>query len=111
MQIYVEQIAGVAVLSLTGNYDHRAQHELRQQMIGMIPDSPSPRVLVDLSDLQTVDSASLALLISLGRELSSRGGHLKLCAPKNSVEEFLRISRIDRAYPTYEDRNRALASF
>lgn len=111
MQIYVEQVAGVAVMSLAGSYDHRAQHELRQQMIGMIPDAPAPRVLVDLSELQTVDAAGLALVVGLGRELSARGGQLKLCAASSEVDEFLRISRIDRAYATYANRAAALASY
>lgn len=111
MQIHAERIAGVAVVSLCGTIDVRAPHELRERVLAAIPEQEPPQVLLDLGELEGVDSAALALIVGVGRALAGRGGSLKLCAPHAGVDAFLRLSRVDRAYETFANRDAALASF
>ncbi|MBL8899411.1 MAG: STAS domain-containing protein [Planctomycetes bacterium] len=111
MQIHAERVAGVAVVSLCGTIDLRAPHELRERVLAAVQAEEPPRLLLDLAELEGLDSAVLALVVAVGRTLAGRGGQLKLCAPHAGVEAFLRLSRVDRAYETFAERDAALASF
>jgi anti-anti-sigma factor len=111
MQIHAERIAGVAVVSLCGTIDARAPQELRERVLAALAGHEPPRVLLDLGELEGVDSSALALIVGVGRALADRGGLLKLCAPHAGVDGFLRLSRVDRAYETFADRDSALSSF
>ncbi|MBK9384505.1 MAG: STAS domain-containing protein [Planctomycetes bacterium] len=111
MQIHAERIDGIAVVSLCGTLDARAPHELRERVLAAIAEHEPPRVVLDLGELEGVDSAALGLIVGVGRALAERGGSLKLCAPHAGVDAFLRLSRVDRAYETFADRDTALSSF
>jgi anti-sigma B factor antagonist len=68
------------------------------------------RVVVDLSEVENVDSAGLGALIRLLR-LVPEGGRMVLagCAP--NVQRLLLQSRVDHVLPSYAGTEDALASF
>lgn len=63
-------------------FDAVAAQSLRAEIHELVR-SVSPRVVVDLADVEFVDSAGLAALISGMKQARRRGGDLRLVAPRH----------------------------
>lgn len=68
-------------------------------------------ILVDLENVAYVSSSVLGLFITTVRELQKQGGALKLLNPQPAVCNVLRLTRLDRIFELYTDRETALDSF
>jgi anti-sigma B factor antagonist len=71
----------------------------------------TPRVIVDLSDVELVGSAFTARLIALNKRMRAAGGRLVLCGLCPFVRDTFRGSRLDRVFEVADDEQAALASF
>lgn len=88
--------SGAILLRLAGS----PEPAWRQWLGQALPEpSASPRVLVDLRDVSTVDSATLGALLSAARRLRANGGGLHLLdAGNREVTRLLRITGLDRCF-------------
>lgn len=69
----------------------------------------SARLVIDLTRTRYLDSAGINLLFALGEELASRQLSLDIVVPPSSpIARMLRITSLDRAYPTYATLTEAL---
>ncbi len=69
-------------------------------------------LVLDLSRLRFVDSSGLGAMLSCLRQLSAKGGDLKLCGLTRQVRavfELVRMHRIFDIYATKEDALQAIA--
>jgi anti-sigma B factor antagonist len=71
----------------------------------------STELIVDLTPTTYLDSAGINLMFSLGDELRSRQLALRLVIAGGSpIARMLRITSLDRAYPTYPTVAAALSA-
>ncbi|RKF29188.1 STAS domain-containing protein [Micromonospora globbae] len=66
------------------------------------------RVLVDLSEVEVIDSVGLGLLVRAHQEARQRGARLCLVAPSRFVLTVLHTMRLDGIFPVVESRAAAL---
>jgi anti-sigma B factor antagonist len=69
------------------------------------------KIIINLSQIQFIDSSGLGILLGLVREMHERGGAICLCCARPPVQalfRMVRMSNIVTIHPTSED---ALASF
>lgn len=66
------------------------------------------QVLVDLTDVEVIDSAGLGLLVRARQEAKQRGDALCLVAPSRFVLTVLHTMRLDGVFPVLESRSAAL---
>ena len=69
------------------------------------------RILVDLSSVAYVDSATIGCLMDLFRQASAGGGSLKLAGVQKRVETMLTMTGAHNFLEVYADQASALASF
>ena len=69
------------------------------------------RILVDLSAVAYVDSATIGCLMDLYRQASAAGGVLKLAGVQKRVETMLTMTGAHNFLEVFADRASALASF
>ena len=82
---------------------------LEKCVAGLLPHRP--HIVLDLSDLQFIDSSGLGLLVRcLARARSAHGG-LKLCAVSPKIGEVLRVTRLASSFDSYESADDAIAAF
>ena len=70
----------------------------------------SAKVVLDLRQMQFVDSSGLGAILSCLRQAAARSGDLKLCSMSRQVRtafELVRMHRIFDIYPTREEAVRA----
>lgn len=69
------------------------------------------RVLLDLSDVTYVDSATIGCLMDLYREADEAGGALKLAGVQKRVETMLEMTGAEKRLDIHADEPSAIRSF
>jgi anti-sigma B factor antagonist len=70
----------------------------------------SNRVLLNLREVDMIDSAGLGELVRTHATIRSHGGRLKLVSPGKSAQELLRLTKLDRVFEIEVDESTALSS-
>src|SRR5262245_4537308 len=68
-------------------------------------------VLIDLTPVTYVDSATVGCLMDLYRQISSAGGHLKLSGVQKRVETMLNLTGAQNFIEIHSDEPSAVKSF
>ena len=68
------------------------------------------RIILNLADVDFIDSAGLGELVRTFASIRSHGGHLKLVSPSENVHKLLKITKLDRVFDIEQDEASALVS-
>jgi anti-sigma B factor antagonist len=68
-------------------------------------------VVLDAGRMQFVDSSGLGAILSCLRQVSARGGDLKLCCLTRQVRATFELVRMHRIFDIFETREEALRAF
>ncbi|MDP9175841.1 MAG: STAS domain-containing protein [Planctomycetota bacterium] len=110
MKLHQQQHGAVSLLRPDGPLVEAEVPEFARVLRGLIVGKMG-RVVVDLSGVPFVDSASLEALLDITDELGEGGQCLKLCAVNKVVRQVLELTEIDSHFDLYEDMNSAVRSF
>jgi anti-sigma B factor antagonist len=80
------------------------------QLLGRLAQSGATSIVLDLQNVQYIDSRCLGSLVAAANELSARSGagRIALVNPAHGVEHLFRLTRLDRVFPIYSDVMTAL---
>jgi len=111
VEVQIEQLEGddVVVARLTGELDISGADSTGQRIAEAVPSS-ARGVVVDMSDLDFIDSSGVSMLFALARRVGSRRQELRVVAPEGKpVARVLEIVEFDRAAPVHPDVDSAVA--
>lgn len=103
----VEQHDGAVVVCLGGELDLYNADEVRHALTGAIADGAA-RIVIDMSEVEFVDSTALGVLIEARSKLGQDG--LLLAAPQIETRRTLEVSGLDRHLPVHDSVDGALAA-
>jgi len=69
------------------------------------------RLVIDLSPLHFVDSSGLGAMLSCLRQLSAKGGDLKLCGMSKQVRGLFELVRMHRIFDIFGTKEEAVRAF
>jgi len=102
----IESRNGAVVVQLAGELDLYNAEEIRAALAGAI--SSKPRcVVVDLAEVEFIDSTALGVLIEARAELGDNS--FRLAAPQLGTRRTLQVSGLDRRLPVHDTVDGALA--
>lgn len=107
LTIDLTQDEGHWLLSLSGDLDYGECASFRMSIDRILKSSP-PSTIVDLSDLEYLDSSGLGLLLSLSKEYGAQGGRLVLVT-NETVDNILSLTRLNGIFSTSSSVDDALA--
>ncbi len=110
MDMTTEQIGDVTVVELHGEHLDAGVAEEFKHDIAPVLDANS-KVILDLSQLQFVDSAGIGAILSCLRRLNAAGGDLKLSGVTKSVRGTFEITRMHRLFDIFTTRDEAVRAF
>jgi len=96
LTIDVEKTGDVAVVRCGGRIVRG--EEVRSLRSAVVSEKDSRIVVLDLSDVQSLDAGGLTTLLSLHQWARSRGVQLKLVNPSHFVREILVRTRLDHVF-------------
>jgi anti-sigma B factor antagonist len=102
-----EQRDGAVVLRLGGELDLYNAEEVRSALTAAI-DSGTLRIVVDMSQVEFVDSTALGVLLEARSKVGASG--LFLAAPQAETRRTLRVSGLDRHLAVHDSVDGALAA-
>ena len=102
----VEAVGRACVVRLGGELDLYNASELREALNGACADSPE-RVVVNLEEVEFIDSTALGVLIEARTKLENRRAFL-LASPALETRRALQISGLDRHFSVLESVSDAL---
>jgi anti-sigma B factor antagonist len=102
----VEQQGDACVVKLAGELDLYNAPQVRDALAEASKDPPA-RIVVDLSEVEFIDSTALGVLIEARARLQNRRAFL-LAAPGLETRRALEISGLDRHFTVHESVSEAL---
>jgi anti-sigma B factor antagonist len=79
--------------------------------LGPLLESNRPRIVLECSQVRSVDSAGVEMLLGSLEEVLKRDGDLKLAALSAEAEVFLELMRVARVFETFPTSEEAVRSF
>jgi len=108
-RLLVERRPGAVLATITGEIDLSNAGQLEDAFASAVGDATA--VVLDLSGLEYIDSAGLAVLSRLSRRMTDRGGALRLVVPDTAtVRRTLTIAGVDAVLPVDPTAEEALAA-
>jgi anti-sigma B factor antagonist len=104
----VEKVGKACVVRLGGELDLYNANEVRSSLVDACAESPE-RIVVDLGEVEFIDSTALGILIEARTNLGN-GRAFLLAAPGLETRRALKISGLDRHFTVHETVPEALAA-
>lgn len=102
MELMIKEEEKILIVKpLEKNIEALNSREFKTKMIAAIGASHC-WVILDLAEVEFLDSNALGSLISLLKLIASRGGQLVICHARASVKRIFTITRLDQAIPLLE---------
>jgi anti-sigma B factor antagonist len=99
----------VQCVAINGRFDSRQVHPADQDIRAALEQTAN--LIIDLSDAHFIDSAALALLVRTMNQCRQAGGDLRVCGLQPPVRYVFELTRLDRAFTLFANREAALLSF
>jgi anti-sigma B factor antagonist len=105
------QISGdVFIFLCDGRIVYGDEGAALRERVGNTPPG-TPKIVVNLSGVDYIDSGGLGILVGLLVTARNRGGELKLVSPRKRVKDVLRRTNLDTIFGVYENNDEAVAAF
>ena len=110
MQLPVESIQDVAVVTLPEDHLDARNHEELETALSQVLAKRS-RVLLNIREVEFIDSSGLGLLLLCIRTVDEMGGQIGICEPTESARMAFDLVRLNRLVDIYATQEEALDSF
>ena len=110
MQIQTEYLnETTAVIRPAGRMDVEASPDVRQALLDLA-EKGATGVIVDLKDVDFMDSSGLSALVTGMKALQKKNGAIRICNTNAQIQTALRLTMLDRILPIYPSVEEAFAS-
>jgi anti-sigma B factor antagonist len=109
MQITVRTEENIPIVSIVGDIDLASSPKLRE-FLKPKSAQKTPRLLLDFTGVNYIDSSGLATLIEYFQAVQGFGGKLALAALSPRVKNVFEIVRLEQIFSLHPDIPSALAS-
>jgi anti-sigma B factor antagonist len=110
MKLLQKKFNDVAVVMISGDLlDASIVGEFKKEMTPVL--QKEYHVVLDLNNIQFVDSSGVGAILSCLRTLNAEGGELKICSLTKPVRALFELVRMHKIFEIFETRELALESF
>lgn len=110
MQLSVRTQNSVKILALSGRFDTTAAQTVHK-WIDEAASIPPARVVVNMSEVEFVDSTGLSTLVQGMKRSQQNNGNLHLCGLQQPVRLIFELTRLDRFFEIYPIEEDAINAF
>jgi len=111
LEITQRETNGIYVLALKGRLVLGDESIGLLAMLDNLLASGATRMVMNLEQVNYVDSAGLGALIEIHRKSKAKGGSLKLCHLRPNLRQALEMARLLPLFETCPNETAAVASF
>lgn len=111
MKATTRQVDSVTVIDLSGRITLGEGCTQLRQLIRDLLGKGSKLILVNLADVNYIDSSGIGELVSAFTAVSNQGGQLKLLNLTKKVHDLLQITKLYTVFDVHDDEAKAISSF
>jgi anti-sigma B factor antagonist len=111
MQIAERESGAVTILDLSGKITLGEGDALLKDKLHSLLHQGKKHVLLNLADVNYVDSAGLGALVSAYTTVAREGGTLKLASITRKLQDLLSITKLLTVFETFDSEDEALRSY
>ncbi len=111
MEIRPEEKADVVILHLKGDMIGGPDAAMLGEELHQLIESGKRRFLLDMAEVDWMNSSGLGILIGGLTTVRNSGGDLKLLGLSRKIRELLKITKLDCVFETFDQEGEALESF
>lgn len=109
MESTTEQIGNVLKIQIKGRLVAGCAEEFKQLLMTSV--KSSNQILLDLSQMNYIDSTGLGAMVFAHQEITHLGGQLKIAALQPKPRVVFDITKVYRIFDIYDDVETAINSF
>lgn len=111
MKTNVRQVDGVTIMDLSGRITLGEGSVLLRDDVRDLLAKGSKKILLNLADVNYIDSSGIGELVSAYTTVRNQGGELKLLHLTKKVHDLLQITKLYTVFDVKDDEASAIASF
>jgi len=107
LELETSQREGIAVLSLRGEIDVYTAPRMRQAIVDLV-DGGSLNIVVDMGQVDFLDSTGLGVLVEGLKRVRTRNGNLSIVITQDKILKIFDITGLNKAFPIHGSLEEAL---
>lgn len=111
MKFTSREVDGVTILDLSGKIVLGEGSVTIRDAVRDVLAKGSNKILLNLADINYIDSSGIGELVSALTAVKNAGGSLKLLQLTKKVKDLLQITKLYTVFDVFDDEADALASF
>ena len=111
MKFTSREVDGVTVLDLSGKIVLGEGSVTIRDAVRDVLAKGSNKILLNLADINYIDSSGIGELVSALTAVKNAGGALKLLQLTKKVKDLLQITKLYTVFDIYDDEAEAIASY
>jgi anti-sigma B factor antagonist len=111
MTTSTRQVGDVTVVDISGRIEHGKESAAVRALVGDLLREGHTQILLNLGDVNYIDSSGLGALVSSFTNVRKQGGELKLLNLTNKVRELLQITKLYTIFDISNDEAAGVKSF
>jgi anti-sigma B factor antagonist len=108
--VSVRQAEGVSLVDVSGRLTSFESKAFRQMIHALVKDG-NTNIVLNLTDLEYLDSSGVGELVRNYMSVIKKGGAMKVVGLAPKVEQILKITQLYQVFPEFPDEASALESF
>jgi anti-sigma B factor antagonist len=110
MQLRSHLAGSINILELSGRFDNYTAPAVVEWLEKVAGTTPAQAV-VNLTNVNFIDSTALATLVQGMRRCQERHGNLHLCGLQQQVYMIFELTRLNKAFPIFASESQAIEAF
>ena len=111
MKAISRTVGEVEIISLQGKITIGAGDSQLREVITNAVNAGKNKILLDMSQVTTIDSSGIGELVGSYTTVTNRGGKLKLLHLPAKLNELLHVTQLITVFEVHENEQEALSSF
>jgi anti-sigma B factor antagonist len=111
MKLITRLIDGVEVVQISGRIELGEGSAAFREMVRDLLAKGRKKILLNLADVDYIDSAGLGALVSAFTSVRNDGGDLKLVYLTKKVQDLLQMTKLYTVFEIFDNETEALKSF
>jgi anti-sigma B factor antagonist len=95
-------------VDLSGELDMSSSPEVRRILVDLVNDK-TPRILLNLQEMEYIDSSGLATFVECLQGVKRYGGALRIYGVNSQIIDVFKLARLDTVFEIKEDEAAAIA--
>jgi anti-sigma B factor antagonist len=111
MKVKTRQVDGITILDLSGRITLGEGSVTIRDAVRDVLAKGSNKILLNLGDINYIDSSGIGELVSGFTTVTNSGGQLKLLSLTKRVKDLLQITKLYTVFDVHDDEAAAIRSF